>query len=196
MYSLPGHHGPGSPPEALPKPDVTQDSPSTDVSTGRDPHPKHRSVTERRREGRYKTFDWAEFRPQNKQTLVSDPHRNKDLGSLELGDLERRKRREERRRRYESMLGLSLGWEVIGHKRVGGSVRPLSPKSHQKVVEDMEECWKQVENTVFRLDRTVPLFTEAKNSVEVEKLLDSYRKGVSALNLGSTHNNICKLYLN
>ncbi|XP_070703743.1 myosin-10-like [Pempheris klunzingeri] len=181
VASLNGHHGPCSPLEALPKPDVTQDSPSTDISTEREPHPKHRSVMERRREGRYKTFDWAEFRPQSKPTLVSDPQRTKDLGALELGDLERRKRREERRKRYESTLGFSLGWELIADKTPDNSTRALSPKSQQKVEEEIEECWKQVEETVFRLERKVPLFTEARDSVEVEKLLDSYRKGVEDL---------------
>lgn len=178
-YSLPGHLGPCSPPEALPKPDVTQDSPSADVFTERDPQPKHSSVRDKRREGRYKTFDWAEFRPQNKPTLDAEPQRIKHLCSLDLGDLERRKRREERRRRYESVLGLSLGWEVTGDKTADGRVRALSPKSQQKVEEEIEECWKQVEKTVFRSVRTVPLFTEDKDSVKMEKLLDSYRTGVS-----------------
>ncbi|XP_054463340.1 myosin phosphatase Rho-interacting protein-like [Anoplopoma fimbria] len=177
VASLPGHHVPCSPPEALPKPDVTQDS--ADVSTERDAHPKHRSVMDRRREGRYKTFDWAEFRPHNKRT--PDPQRTKALVSLELGELERRKRREERRRRYEGMLGFPLGWEVIGDKTAGGAVRALSPKSQQKVEEEIEECWKLVETTMFRLERNVPLITEDKDSVEVEKLLDGYRKGVEDL---------------
>ncbi|XP_074511918.1 uncharacterized protein LOC141780548 isoform X1 [Sebastes fasciatus] len=177
VASLPGHHVPFSQPEALPKPDVTQDS--ADVATERDPHPKHRSVMERRREGRYKTFDWAEFRPQNKRPL--DLQKSKALCSLELGDLERRKRREERRRRYESMLGFPLGWEVIGDKTVDGSVRALSPKSQQKMDEEIEDYWKQVEKTLFRLERSVPLFPEAKESVEVEKLLDDYRTGVEDL---------------
>uniref|UniRef100_A0A8C9Y5A2 Myosin phosphatase Rho interacting protein n=1 Tax=Sander lucioperca TaxID=283035 RepID=A0A8C9Y5A2_SANLU len=173
VASLPGLHVPCSPPEALPKPDVTQDSLPADVSTERDSHPKHKSVMERRREGRHKTFDWAEFRPPNKLSL--DPQRTKALCSLELGDLERRKRREERRRRYESMLGFPLGWEVIGVK--AEDVRALSPKSQQKLEEEIEECWKQVEKTVFKSERRVPLFTEAKDSVEIEKMLEGYRKG-------------------
>ncbi|XP_071321106.1 myosin phosphatase Rho-interacting protein-like [Trachinotus anak] len=181
VASLPGHHVPCSPPEALPKPDVTQDSSSTDVPTERDPNPKPRSVMERRREGRYKTFDWAEFRPQNQPSPEPDPPRTKSPCSMEMGDLERRRRREERRRRYESMLGFSLSWEEAGDKREDGSVRALSPKSQQKVEEDIEECWKQVEKTVFRRERTVPLWTDARDTVEMEKLLDSYRKGVEDL---------------
>ncbi|XP_056257779.1 myosin phosphatase Rho-interacting protein-like [Seriola aureovittata] len=183
VASLPGHHVPCSPPEALPKPDVTQDSSSIDIPTERDSHPKPRSVMERRREGRYRTFDWAEFRPQKKSTLETDPQRTKSPCSLEMGDLERRRRREERRRRYENMLGFSLSWEESGDKRESGGVRALSPKSQEKVEEEMEECWKQVEKTMFRPERTVSLFTEAKDTVEMEKLLDIYRKGVEDLKI-------------
>ncbi|XP_031174846.1 myosin phosphatase Rho-interacting protein-like [Sander lucioperca] len=191
VASLPGLHVPCSPPEALPKPDVTQDSLPADVSTERDSHPKHKSVMERRREGRHKTFDWAEFRPPNKLSL--DPQRTKALCSLELGDLERRKRREERRRRYESMLGFPLGWEVIGVK--AEDVRALSPKSQQKLEEEIEECWKQVEKTVFKSERRVPLFTEAKDSVEIEKMLEGYRKGVEDLKAQLAESERCRLEL-
>ncbi|XP_034088720.1 myosin phosphatase Rho-interacting protein-like [Gymnodraco acuticeps] len=162
-----------SPLEALPKPDVTQDSLPTDISLERDPHPKHSSVMERRREGRNKTFDWAEFRSQNKPAL--DHQRTKALCPLELGELERRKRREERRRKYESMLGFPLGWEAIGDKTTDGS---LSLKSQQKLEEEIDECWKQVEKTMFRMDRSIPLFPETEEPVE---LLDSYRTGMEDL---------------
>lgn len=91
------------------------------------------------------------------------------------------------------MLGFPLGWEVIGVK--AEDVRALSPKSQQKLEEEIEECWKQVEKTVFKSERRVPLFTEAKDSVEIEKMLEGYRKGVSALNMGSTHTNILTLIL-
>ncbi|XP_035037349.2 myosin phosphatase Rho-interacting protein isoform X2 [Hippoglossus stenolepis] len=183
VTSLPGHHAPRSAPEALPKPDVTQDSRSTDVPTERDPHHKPRSVVERRREGRYKTYDWAEFRPQNKSMLESDHQRDKSPCSLELGELDRKRRREERRRRYENMLGFSLSWDKTGGKTDNGGVRALSPESQQRVEEEIEECWMQVEKTVFRLDRTVPLFTEAEDTVDMEKLLNGYRNGVEDLKL-------------
>lgn len=149
---------------------MTQDSPCVDGPSENDPHTKNRSVTERRREGRYKTFDWAEFRPQSKPALDADAQKSPCL--LELGDLERRKRREERRKRYEKMLGFSL-------IEKDGSVRALSPKSQQRVEEEMEECWKQVEKTMFRLERTVPLFTEARDTEDMEKRLYDYRKAVS-----------------
>lgn len=175
LYSLPDHHVPCSPPDALPKPDVTQDSPSADVPNDMDSH-HIPSLTETRREGRYRTFDWAEFRPQSELTL----EKTKSPCSMELGDVARRKRREERRKRYESMLGFALSWEEIVEKTVEGSVRPLSPKSQQKVEEEIEECWKQVEKTVFRLERTVPLYSQTKEPVETEGLLDKYRKWVSS----------------
>ncbi|XP_035510916.1 myosin phosphatase Rho-interacting protein-like isoform X1 [Morone saxatilis] len=181
VASLPGHHAPCSPPEALPKPDVTRDSPSADLSAERDPHSKRRTVTEKRREGRYRTFDWAEFRPQNKPAPDADPPRTKPLCSLELGDLERRKRREERRRRYESMLGISLGREVTGDEAADVSVRAMSPKSQQRVEEEIEECWRLVEKTAFRLEGTVPLLTDARDAAETEKLLETYRKKLEDL---------------
>uniref|UniRef100_A0A8C4HDW3 PH domain-containing protein n=1 Tax=Dicentrarchus labrax TaxID=13489 RepID=A0A8C4HDW3_DICLA len=166
VASLPGQHAPCSPPEALPKPDVTRDSPSADLSAERDPRPKHRTVTEKRREGRYRTFDWAEFRPQNKPAPDADPPRTKPLCSLELGDLERRKRREERRRRYESMLGISLGREVTSDEAADVNVRAMSPKSQQRVEEEIEECWRLVEKTVFRLEGTVPIAQDESESAE------------------------------
>uniref|UniRef100_A0A672YAD9 Myosin phosphatase Rho interacting protein n=1 Tax=Sphaeramia orbicularis TaxID=375764 RepID=A0A672YAD9_9TELE len=178
VASLRGHHVLCSPPEALPKPDVTQDS--TDASS--DPHPRPRSVTERRREGRYRTFDWAEFRPQTKPKQDADPPTGTPASSLmELGDLARRKRRDERRKRYESMLGFPLDWEAAGDKMAEGGVRALSPKSQQKVEEEIEEYWRQVERTVFRPDRTVPLGPETKDDVdaETETLLETYKKAVS-----------------
>ncbi|CAB1418969.1 unnamed protein product [Pleuronectes platessa] len=183
VTSLPGHHAPRSAPEALPKPDVTQDSRSTDVPTERDPHHKPRSVVERRREGRYKTYDWAEFRPQNKSMLESDHQRDKSPCSVELVELDRKRRREERRRRYENMLGSSLSWDKAGGKTDNGGVRALSPESQQRVEKEIEECWMQVEKTVFRLDRTVPLFTEAEDTVEMENMLNGYRNGVEDLKL-------------
>lgn len=163
LRSLPGHRGQ---PDSLPKPDVT---PSAEVPA--EPRPKHRSITERRREGRYRTFDWAEFRPQIRAARFdSDPQ--KVPTSLELCDLERRKRREERRRRYESTLGISLG--ACDQPPAGGGLR------QQQVEEEVEECWRLVEATVLRLDRSVPLLTERREPAGLEELLDACRKEVSS----------------
>ncbi|XP_029996919.1 myosin phosphatase Rho-interacting protein-like [Sphaeramia orbicularis] len=194
VASLRGHHVLCSPPEALPKPDVTQDS--TDASS--DPHPRPRSVTERRREGRYRTFDWAEFRPQTKPKQDADPPTGTPASSLmELGDLARRKRRDERRKRYESMLGFPLDWEAAGDKMAEGGVRALSPKSQQKVEEEIEEYWRQVERTVFRPDRTVPLGPETKDDVdaETETLLETYKKAVEDLKAQLAESELSRLDL-
>ncbi|KAM4531821.1 uncharacterized protein PAE49_023955 isoform 2-T2 [Odontesthes bonariensis] len=180
-----------SPPEVLPKPDVTQDSASSVVPTERDPHPKPRSVKERRQEGHYKTFDWAEFRPQTKPTADAETQETKPLRSLELDDLERRRRREERRKKYERMLGFSFGQEESSEKMAGSTVRALSPKSQQRVEEEIEDCWKQVERAMFRVERTVPLRTEA----EVEEMLHSYRKGVEDLKVQLAESERCRLEL-
>lgn len=134
-------------------------------------------MAERRREGRYRTFDWAEFRPQIRSTRPdTDPQKVKTPSSLELCDLERRKRREERRRRYESMLGISLS--ACGDLPAGGNMRALSPKWQQQVEEEVEECWRLVEATVLRLDRSVPLLTERREPAGLEELLEACRKEV------------------
>lgn len=166
FFSVPGLPLLCSPPEVLPKPDLTQDSP--EVSTDRQ---KSKSITERRREGRYRTFDWADFRSQTKPD-PADAHRTPPLSALELGDLARRTRREERRKRYESMLGFSLDRDGTG----GG---PLSPTSRQKAEEDVERCWRQVEKTMFRLDRTIPIICDRKEPEETETVLDGFRTRVS-----------------
>lgn len=153
-------------------------TPSAEVSS--EPHPKHRSVTERRREGRYRTFDWAEFRPQIRPTRPdTNPQKAKAPSSLELCDLERRKRREERRRRYESMLGISL--TACGDPPGGGDVPAGSPKWQQQVEEEVEGCWRLVEATVLRLDRSVPLLAECREPAGLEKLLEGCRKEVRTL---------------
>ncbi|XP_047428451.1 myosin phosphatase Rho-interacting protein-like [Mugil cephalus] len=195
VASLLGHHVPCSPHEVLPKPDVTQDSPSIDVSTDRDSNSKPRSVMERRREGRYKTFDWAEFRSQSKSAVSTEPPRTKSPCFLELGDLERRKRREERRRRYESMLGFSLGLKDMGDGTADGGVRALSPESQQRMEEQIEECWRKVETTVFSVERKSPLLTEAKDAVEIEKQLHSYRQAVEDLKVQLAESERCRLDL-
>lgn len=87
------------------------------------------------------------------------------------------------------MLGISLAWEVIRDNPADGGTGALSPRSQRKVEEEIDQCWRQVERTVFRLEKTVPLYTEAKDTVEMEELLDSYRKAVSTLNLGFNHIN-------
>ncbi|XP_077474616.1 uncharacterized protein LOC144088190 isoform X2 [Stigmatopora argus] len=105
--------------------------------TTRDRLPKPRSVLERKREGRYKTFDWADFRPPAVSAETSDVARSATPPSLSpapCGDLEKKRRREARRRRFESILGLPPGREVMGDAAAAATLK------HQ-----MEACWKQVE---------------------------------------------------
>lgn len=74
---------------------------------------------------------------------------------------EGRRRKEERRRRYEGMLGLSL-----------------SPDSQKRTEEEWwrkeeaEEWWRKVETSFFRPENCVPVFTESRDS---EELLDQFR---------------------
>ncbi|XP_023205304.1 myosin phosphatase Rho-interacting protein-like isoform X1 [Xiphophorus maculatus] len=96
---------------------------------------------------------------------------------LELGDLERLKRREERRRRYESLLGFPLG---RGGPQ-GGATRPLSPQSQLKMEERIAKCWRQVERTALRPERTVALPTESRDTLETEMLLQDCRTLVDDL---------------
>uniref|UniRef100_A0A8C7PDR2 PH domain-containing protein n=1 Tax=Oncorhynchus mykiss TaxID=8022 RepID=A0A8C7PDR2_ONCMY len=179
VASLQVHHVPYSPSESLPlpKPDVTQDSsPSSEVPTERVQGPKQSRIRERRREGRSKTFDWAEFSPmallaseQEVQQETKEPLR------MEVGDLERKRRREERRRRYDSMLGFLVGWEMDCDR---GGISPRSPRTHQRVQREIEQCWQQVERTAFRQEKTVPLYTESQEAdlPSLKSLTDMYRE--------------------
>ncbi|RVE69947.1 hypothetical protein OJAV_G00082850 [Oryzias javanicus] len=163
VASVPALQPPCSAPEVLPKPDVTQDS-----AAGRAPPPAAKSVAEKRGEGRYKTFDWAELWPQSQPGGL--------LGNRELGDVERQRRREERRKRYENTLGVSLRRDDGAQKTAG-----VSAKSQRRMEEEIEECWRLVERSALRPDRTVPLDAAEANAAEAEKLLRSCRKTVEDL---------------
>ncbi|KAM9784067.1 uncharacterized protein ACBT44_021433 isoform 3-T4 [Syngnathus typhle] len=113
-------------PESLVKPDVAPDWSESDWRS------KPRSVLERRREGRYKTFDWTDFRPPGRST---DVDRSPAPPPPLYGELEKKKRREARRRRYESILGLPPGREVMGDATAAAA----------SLKDEMEACWKQVE---------------------------------------------------
>uniref|UniRef100_A0A8C8IC51 PH domain-containing protein n=1 Tax=Oncorhynchus tshawytscha TaxID=74940 RepID=A0A8C8IC51_ONCTS len=147
--------------------------------------PKQSRIRERRREGRSKTFDWAEFSPmallapeQEVQQETKEPLR------MEVGDLERKRRREERRRRYDSMLGFLVGWEMDCDR---GGISPRSPRTHQRVQREIEQCWQQVERTAFRQEKTVPLYTESqgKDKEDMGILLETYHRRVSLSDLPS-----------
>ncbi|XP_035259147.1 protein outspread isoform X2 [Anguilla anguilla] len=187
VASLADDHGPCGALETLLKPDVTQDSPSSEASSvEREPGPKKSRARERRREGRSKTFDWAEFRP-IAQALAQQRAQEADTLQAELGDLERSKRREERRKRYESVtLETAVDGGKMDVESSGvGEPQPPSPGRQQRVQDEIEQHWQQVEKTPIRDERRVPLSSalQTRETAELEKLLESYKKGVEELKL-------------
>ncbi|XP_012581666.1 PREDICTED: myosin phosphatase Rho-interacting protein isoform X1 [Condylura cristata] len=131
-----------------------------------DPEQKRSRARERRREGRSKTFDWAEFRPiqqalaQERASTTGSPdaHPEAEPGELER---ERARRREERRKRF-GMLDtmdapgpedMALRMEV---DRSPGL--PMTPElKTQNVHVEIEQRWHQVETTPLREEKQVPI---------------------------------------
>uniref|UniRef100_A0AAY4BUP2 PH domain-containing protein n=1 Tax=Denticeps clupeoides TaxID=299321 RepID=A0AAY4BUP2_9TELE len=161
-------------------PDVARSGTDSQSSEEREVGPKRSRARERRRDGRSKTFDWAEFRP-IAQALAQQRASQADSLQAELGDAERNRRREERRRRrYES---LTTGMDCEGGTAVGPSgtlTERCSPSLKQKVEEEIEQQWQQVEKTPIRQERRVPLSTgtQSRDMVELENLLETYKRGV------------------
>uniref|UniRef100_A0A3Q3N2P4 Myosin phosphatase Rho interacting protein n=1 Tax=Mastacembelus armatus TaxID=205130 RepID=A0A3Q3N2P4_9TELE len=180
----------------LVRPDITQDSPSSETSSvERESAPgfvKSRA-RERRREGRSKTFDWAEFRP-IAQALAQQRAQEAESLQADLGELERSRRREERRKRYESATNLSVEPTSVNE---GGrtdyerdediihtdSLGPTSLERQQKMEEVIEQHWQQVERTPIREERRVPLPTtqQSRETSEMEELLENYKQGIEDL---------------
>ncbi|XP_028844249.1 myosin phosphatase Rho-interacting protein isoform X2 [Denticeps clupeoides] len=201
VASLADDLAPSGPLEGLIRPDVTQDSQSSEE---REVGPKRSRARERRRDGRSKTFDWAEFRP-IAQALAQQRASQADSLQAELGDAERNRRREERRRRrYESLSGTSVdapaeatGMDCEGGTAVGPSgtlTERCSPSLKQKVEEEIEQQWQQVEKTPIRQERRVPLSTgtQSRDMVELENLLETYKRGVEEL---KTQLDSCHMHL-
>ncbi|XP_053720998.1 myosin phosphatase Rho-interacting protein isoform X2 [Synchiropus splendidus] len=191
-------HGSFSPMEGLSRPDVTQDSPSSEASSvDKEPTPaviKSRA-RERRREGRSKTFDWAEFRP-IAQALAQQRAQEAECLSADVGELERNRRREERRKRYESVTTSSVENVAVKETKkssiddgegvcqmVPDGPSPASEERQQKVEEVIEEHWRQVEKTPIREERRVPLPSTAqtRDTAELEMLLENYKQGMEDL---------------
>uniref|UniRef100_A0A8C2ZCU8 Myosin phosphatase Rho interacting protein n=1 Tax=Cyclopterus lumpus TaxID=8103 RepID=A0A8C2ZCU8_CYCLU len=172
------------------------DSPSSDASSvERESIPvvtKSRA-RERRREGRSKTFDWAEFRP-IAQALAQQRAQEAESLLTELGELEHSRRREERRKRYESVTSSSTEQTSINERGrtdcesgegVGqtDSLGPMSVVGQQRVEEVIEQHWQQVENTPIREERRVllPTTLQSRDTVELEQLLENYKQGIENL---------------
>ncbi|KAJ8413731.1 hypothetical protein AAFF_G00082380 [Aldrovandia affinis] len=157
VASLVDDHGPCGPLETLPKPDVAQDSPSSEASSA----------------------------------LAQQRAQEADVLQAEFGDLERSKRREERRKRYETVTAPPPLESAAGGGKMdvesGGAGEPRpgppSPERQQRVQDEIEHHWQQVEQTPIREERRVPLSSslQGRETSELEKLLESYKKGVEEL---------------
>ncbi|XP_015246859.1 PREDICTED: myosin phosphatase Rho-interacting protein-like isoform X3 [Cyprinodon variegatus] len=185
-------HGSFSAFEGLARPDVAQ--PSSDASSvERESAPgiiKSRA-RERRREGRSKTFDWAEFRP-IAQALAQQRAQEAESLQADRAELDRSRRREERRKRYEGVSspdhtsvtdGGRIESEVDDGVERTVSASPTSLQKQQRVEEVIEEHWRQVEKTPIREERRVPLpnAAQSRETTELELLLDSYKQGIEDL---------------
>ncbi|XP_021068896.1 myosin phosphatase Rho-interacting protein isoform X6 [Mus pahari] len=135
-----------------------------------DPEQKKSRARERRREGRSKTFDWAEFRPiqqalaQERASTVGSSDSG-DPGCLEAepGDLERERarRREERRKRFgmldtidgPGMEDTALRMDIDRSPGLLGSPDLKTQNVHVEI----EQRWHQVETTPLREEKQVPI---------------------------------------
>ncbi|XP_020923699.1 myosin phosphatase Rho-interacting protein isoform X8 [Sus scrofa] len=146
-----------SPLETCPRPRETQDGEPREP----DPEQKRSRARERRREGRSKTFDWAEFRP-IQQALAQeraggapgppDAHPEAEPGELER---ERARRREERRKRAE---GLGADDAALRMEVDRGPGPPVTTALRtQNVHVEIEQRWHQVETTPLREEKQVPI---------------------------------------
>ncbi|XP_048722018.1 myosin phosphatase Rho-interacting protein isoform X6 [Lepidochelys kempii] len=157
--------------ETCPKPSEKQDSDQAEV----DPEQKRSRARERRREGRSKTFDWAEFRPiqqalAQERALAAESSksgstafpREPSAPDADPGELERERarRREERRKRFEMIDAVDgagpddmLRMEVdrIPGLPIAGEAKP------QNVHVEIEQRWHQVETTPLREEKQIPI---------------------------------------
>ncbi|NXN86635.1 MPRIP protein, partial [Bombycilla garrulus] len=155
--------------ETAPKPSEKPDAEQTEL----DAEQKRSRARERRREGRSKTFDWAEFRP-IQQALVQERANAADSSSsgsaafprdagaadADPGELERERarRREERRKRFEMIDAVdgagpeeALRMEVDRILPVPADIKP------QNVHVEIEQRWHQVETTPLREEKQIPI---------------------------------------
>lgn len=150
--------------EACPKQTEKQDLEQAEV----DAEHKRSRARERRREGRSKTFDWAEFRP-IQQALAQERASVAEAGGAapfskepDLGDLERERarRREERRKRFESLDTTDGGgpedYSKMEVDRLPG-FPAVSETKPQNVHVEIEQRWHQVETTPLREEKQVPI---------------------------------------
>ncbi|XP_061247280.1 myosin phosphatase Rho-interacting protein isoform X9 [Bos javanicus] len=125
-----------------------------------DPEQRRSRARERRREGRSKTFDWAEFRPIQQalaQERAGGPRAEVEPGELER---ERARRREERRKRFGTpdVEGPSAD-DVALRMEIDRGMGPPSAAElrTQNVHVEIEQRWHQVETTPLREEKQVPI---------------------------------------
>ncbi|XP_040430825.1 myosin phosphatase Rho-interacting protein isoform X8 [Cygnus olor] len=155
--------------ETSPKPSEKPDAEQAEL----DPEQKRSRARERRREGRSKTFDWAEFRPiqqalAQERANAADASKSgtaafpRDTGTADTdpGELERERarRREERRKRFEMIDAVdgagpeeALRMEVDRILPVPADIKP------QNVHVEIEQRWHQVETTPLREEKQIPI---------------------------------------
>ncbi|XP_042654723.1 myosin phosphatase Rho-interacting protein isoform X6 [Tyto alba] len=155
--------------ETGPKPSEKPDAEQAEL----DPEQKRSRARERRREGRSKTFDWAEFRPiqqalAQERANAADSSKSgsaafsRDAGATDAdpGELERERarRREERRKRFEMIDAVdgagseeALRMEVDRILPVPTDIKP------QNVHVEIEQRWHQVETTPLREEKQIPI---------------------------------------
>uniref|UniRef100_A0A8C0IEB2 Myosin phosphatase Rho interacting protein n=1 Tax=Bubo bubo TaxID=30461 RepID=A0A8C0IEB2_BUBBB len=130
--------------ETGPKPSEKPDVEQAEL----DPEQKRSRARERRREGRSKTFDWAEFRP-IQQALAQE--RANAADSSKSGSAERRKRFE----MIDAVDGAgseeALRMEVDRILPVPTDIKP------QNVHVEIEQRWHQVETTPLREEKQIPI---------------------------------------
>uniref|UniRef100_A0A8C9DFX0 Myosin phosphatase Rho interacting protein n=1 Tax=Prolemur simus TaxID=1328070 RepID=A0A8C9DFX0_PROSS len=154
----------GSSFDTCPRPSEKQEAEPGEL----DPEQKRSRARERRREGRSKTFDWAEFRPiqqalaQERAGAMGTPVGTPDTHEpgrpeAEPGELERERarRREERRKRF----GMADAEDVALRMEVDRSPGlPVTPDlKTQNVHVEIEQRWHQVETTPLREEKQVPI---------------------------------------
>ncbi|XP_070629340.1 myosin phosphatase Rho-interacting protein isoform X9 [Bos indicus] len=125
-----------------------------------DPEQRRSRARERRREGRSKTFDWAEFRPIQQalaQERAGGPRAEVEPGELER---ERARRREERRKRFGTpdVEGPSADDVALRMEVDRGMGPPTAAELRtQNVHVEIEQRWHQVETTPLREEKQVPI---------------------------------------
>ncbi|XP_043829228.1 myosin phosphatase Rho-interacting protein isoform X6 [Dromiciops gliroides] len=167
LCSLPEEKNKTSPSfETCSKPSEKQDVDQAEL----DPEQKRSRARERRREGRSKTFDWAEFRPiqqalAQERANATDSSKTREPGSSEMDltelEKERARRREERRKRFEmidSVDGPSADDTILRMEVDRSPVLPVATElKPQNVHVEIEQRWHQVETTPLREEKQVPI---------------------------------------